>query len=567
MNDQPILHRCLHDALQAECPDVPADLAETYRRAGYWQGETFGNALQALAHAHGDRPALTDDHGTCSFAGLAERVNGLARGLSMLGLTAGDIAVVQMPNRISFVETILAMAALGVVPVLALPAHRKLEIGQFCRFTRAKAYVAADVIDGFDYRDLAQELRWDMPHLAHVIIDGQPRPGQMSLGSLRTDPGPLPHRAAPGDVAVFQISGGTTGVPKLIPRRHQEYLYNMRQCAAQSGLGPDSVFLCVLPIAHNFPLACPGIMGTLLSGGHAVLSQTVDAAENRALIRRHGVTFTALVPPLAMSWLDAAGEGPTGLQLLQVGGARMAEQAALRVPEVLGCRLQQVYGMAEGLICFTPLDADHARVSRGECYPMSPGDEIRIVDPAGRPVDPGTPGLLQVRGPYTMRGYFRADDKNAEAFTDDGFYVPGDLVVGGADGSVTVVGRLKDQINRGGEKLSGEELENALIAHDAVIDAAVVGLPDPMLGERICAFVLTRAADLRPLALKRFLRARGVAAFKLPDEIRFPQAFPETGVGKVNKVMLRQLLRDQALRQADPGGDGDQRASAGEIGA
>lgn len=549
MNDRPTLERCLHNALQADCVDFPADLAERYRREGYWRGDTLAGAIDELAAGHPERPALTDATGTCTYAMLAERVAGLARGFAMLGLSAGDVAVVQLPNRISFVATVLAMTAIGVVPVFALPAHRKLEIAQFCRFTRAKAYVAADMHGGFDYRELAQDLRWDMPHLNHIIIDGRPNPGQMALESLCVEPGPLPHSAAPEDVAVFQISGGTTGMPKLIPRRHHEYLYNMRRAAEMSGLGPQSVFLCVLPVAHNFPFACPGVMGTLLSGGHAILSESVEAEENFALIRRHGVTLAALVPPLAMAWMEAApASGEIGLDLLQVGGARMAEEAARRVGPKLGCRLQQVYGMAEGLICYTPLDGDPERVCRGESYPMSPADEVRVVDPRGDAVAPGEPGLLQVRGPYTMRGYFRAPEKNAESFTEDGFYVPGDLVVRGEDGSVTVVGRLKEQINRGGEKLSGEELENALIAHAGVIDAAVVGLPDAVLGERICAFVQSRDEGLRPLALKRFLRGQGLAAFKLPDEIRLVETFPSTGVGKVNKTMLRQLLREAELR-------------------
>ncbi|MBP2231642.1 2,3-dihydroxybenzoate-AMP ligase [Azospirillum agricola] len=540
------MHIDEHAALNADCPGWPEAYRARYRAAGYWGDETFAGMLAGAAARHGARTALIEGDTRVSYADLARRVEVLAGGFAALGLGRGDRAVVQLPNSVAFVETVLALTRLGTVPVLALPSHRRLEIGRFCAFAGARLFVTTDRLNGFDHRALARELRAEAPGLTHVVIDGAAEEFT-PLDSLRAAAGPFPEDAArPGDVAVFQISGGTTGVPKLIPRRHDEYLYNIATAARASGMDAGTVYLCALPIAHNFPFACPGVMGTLLSGGTAVLAPDPGPETGFALIERHRVTLTSLVPPLALLWMQeapASRRDRSSLRTLQVGGAKLGREAARRVRPTLGCRLQQVFGMAEGLICCTGLDDDDETVALTQGRPMSPADEIRVVDEAGNDVPPGEPGQLLTRGPYTIRGYYRIPEHDAAAFTPDGFYRTGDIVRVTGDGSLILSGRDKDQINRGGEKLSPEEVENLLLAHEGVHDAAVVGLPDAELGERVCAFVIPRDAGLKPLALTRHLRLKGLAAFKIPDQFRFLDRFPETGVGKVSRKVLREMLK------------------------
>lgn len=531
-------------ALEAGCPDFPKDRSSVYQDAGLWRGDTFSSALHDASARFGRRTAVMDAQTRLSFVELKEQVAALAGGFRALGLVSGDVAVVQMLNSIRFVETVLALMHIGVVPVLALPAHRKAEIQEFLHFTHARAYIIPEEDSGFDFRNLADALRDSSPCLQHIIVDGTPLDGQIALEATRGEPVEV-IQADPGSVALFQISGGTTGIPKLIPRRHQEYLCNIRHAAQASGMDAETVYLCVLPAAHNFPFACPGIFGALLSGGCVVLSDTMDAQHNFDLIERHSVSVTSLVPPVLQAWMAEAEPGQfAGLKQIQVGGARLAEEVARQVRPRLGCLLQQVYGMAEGLVCFTPLDANEDAICAGHMMPMCNLDEVRIVGPSHAPAQPVQTGLLQVRGPYTMNGYFRAPAKNAEAISEDGFYTPGDLVSRQPDGSFCVVGRQKDQINRGGEKLAGEDLENILIAHPSVQDAAVVGMPDPVLGESIHAFIVPSTSGLRPLTLKRFLRDQGIATFKMPDKITFVDRFPMTGVGKISKSELRKSLRD-----------------------
>jgi len=214
--------------------------------------------------------------------------------------------------------------------------------------------------------------------------------------------------------------------------------------------------------------------------------------------------------------------------------------------------VQQVFGMAEGLLNYTRLDDPIDVVVETQGRPLSPADEIRIVGPDGEPVADGEPGELLTRGPYTIRGYYRAEAHNAKAFTADGFYRSGDVVRLHPSGNLTVEGRAKDLINRGGEKISAEEIENLLIAHPAVLEAAAVAMPHPVLGEQTCAYLVLRPGEtLDVAALGAYLDGRGVARFKWPERVEPIDALPVTNVGKVDKKKLRDLI---AAKLREPSG-------------
>lgn len=535
------------------CPAWPDESAARYRAAGYWRGETFGQLLRERALRHGERTALVAGAQRWSYRELDERADRLAAGFLALGIQPKDRVVVQLPNVAAFFEVCFALFRIGALPVFALPAHRSAEIGYFCEHSEAVAYIIPDRHGGFDYRTLAEQVRAKVPTLRHVIVAGEAGPFT-ALSSLPTAPVTLPE-PRPGDVAFFQLSGGSTGVPKLIPRTHDDYLYSVRASADICRLDASSVYLCVLPAAHNFPLSSPGVLGILHAGGTAVLASHASPDVAFPLIERERVTITALVPPLAMVWLDSAKakrHDLSSLRILQVGGARLSNEAARRVKPTLGCTLQQVFGMAEGLVNYTRLDDPEELIVTTQGRPISPDDELRIVDEDDHDVAPGELGQLLTRGPYTIRGYYKAEAHNARAFTDDGFYRTGDLVRMTPEGYLVVDGRVKDQINRGGEKVAAEEVESHLLAHPAVHDAAVVAIPDTFLGERTCAFVIPRGTPPAATVLTSFLRERGLAAFKIPDRVEFVDAFPKTGVGKVSKKSLREVLTRPATANATP---------------
>lgn len=529
----------------------PDDVAARYREAGYWIGQTFDGFLTELANTYRDATAVVDERRRITYRQLRHRADQLATGLHRLGVARGDRVVVQLPNVVEFFEVIFALFRLGALPVFALPAHRASEIGYFCSHTEATAFVTTDVHEGFDHRSLAA-----VTGDARVIVAGDPGT-HLALADLFVDPGPLPPGPTASDLAFLQLSGGSTGLPKLIPRTHDDYLYSVRASAEICRLDRRSRYLAVLPVAHNFTLSSPGTLGTLYAGGTVVLAPRPDPQTAFGLIATERITITAVVPPLALVWLEAARDGRyrralESLQVLQVGGARLADEAARRVRPVLGCQLQQVFGMAEGLVNYTRLDDPEEIVCTTQGRPISPDDEILIVDDEGRPVPDGAVGHLLTRGPYTIRGYWRADEYNTVAFTPDGFYRTGDLVRRHPSGNLVVEGRAKDQINRGGEKIAIEEVENALLTHPAVLDAVVVGVPDPYLGERTCAVLRPRAGQPRPTRaqVRSFLRERGLASYKLPDVVTVMDCFPTTGVGKTSRAELRRLLRE-TLRPHD----------------
>ncbi|MGC5014228.1 (2,3-dihydroxybenzoyl)adenylate synthase [Streptosporangium sp. DT93] len=513
----------------------PPEYAARYRAAGYWRGETFGALLRDRAAEHGERIALVEGAERWSYRELDERADRLAAGLAGIGVGRGDRVVVQLPNRLTFYEVCFALFRIGALPVFALPAHRSAEIGAFRNLTDAVALVVPDVHAGFDHRELAAGF-------PNVIVDGDPGP-YLALDALRRTPVSLPE-PAPGDVAFLQLSGGSTGVPKLIPRTHDDYIYSLRGSAEICELTPDSVYLCALPCAHNFPMSSPGVFGTLYAGGRSVLAPQPTPDVAFPLIEAEGVTITGLVPPLALVWLEAAARTPcdlSSLQLLQVGGAKLGEEVARRVRPALGCTLQQVFGMAEGLVNYTRTDDDEETIVTTQGLPISPDDEILIVDDDDRPVAEGETGHLLTRGPYTIRGYYRNADHDKTAFTADGFYRTGDLVRRTPTGHLVVEGRAKDQINRGGEKIAAAEVENHLLAHPGVHDVSVVAVPDPYLGERTCAYVVPRGERPTAGTLKAFLRQRGLAAYKIPDRVEIVDALPTTAVGKISKAGLRSL--------------------------
>lgn len=534
---------------QAEAPTWPEEFAARYRAAGYWRGETFGGMLRERAAAHPDRIAVVDPAAGSrwTYAELDARADRLAAGLLARGIGKGDRVVVQLPNVAEFFEVVFALFRVGALPVFALPAHRETEIAYFCSFTEAAAYVVPAEHGGYDFRGLAAKVRAEVPTLARVFVVAEarevPAPFE-ALASVRAA-GPVEIAGPdPGDLAFLQLSGGSTGVPKLIPRTHDDYMYSLWGSNAICGVDEDSVYLCALPAAHNFPLSSPGSLGALYAGARVVLCPNPSPDVAFPLIERERVTLTGLVPPLALVWTEAAASTPydlSSLGVLLVGGAKFSEEAARRVRPALGCTLQQVFGMAEGLVNYTRLDDDEETIVTTQGRPISPDDEIRVVDDDDNDLPTGGTGHLLTRGPYTIRGYWRAPKHNARSFTEDGFYRTGDIVRRTASGHLVVEGRAKDQINRGGEKVAAEEIENHLLAHPAVHDANVVAEPDPYLGERTRAYVILRAGaePVGPVAVKKFVRARGLAAYKVPDHVEFVDTFPRTGVGKISKKELR----------------------------
>lgn len=517
----------------------PADLVRSYRDAGLWRGMTFDDVLRTAAAAPwaARRTAVADPDRRLSYAELDHEVSQLAAGLHARGFRPGDRVLLQMPNRVGFVVTVFALFRLGAIPVFGLPAHRETELVGIARAAGAVALISPGADPSFDYRGLADTVAAQVDSVRHWFDADD-------LEALAA--APVTHdRADPGGLAFLQLSGGSTGLPKLIPRTHDDYLYSVLRSNEICGVTADTVYLATLPVAHNFPMSSPGILGALCAGGTVVLTPAPSPTVAWPIIEAERVTMTGLVPPLARLWTETAERGTdhdlSSLATIQVGGARCPDELAARIGPALGVRLQQVFGMAEGLVCYTRLDDPEEAILGTQGRPMSEFDEIRLVDEDGSPVT-GGPGFLETRGPYTIRGYW--DGVSPDSFTADGWYRTGDVVELTPAGDVVVRGRGGDRVNRGGEKVSAEQLEEQLLAHPAVRDAIVVGIDDEYLGQRTCAYLIAADAEAPPTlpVLRRFVREAGLAEWKLPDLVRVVDDFPATGVGKVSRKELRELL-------------------------
>ena len=538
------------------CTPYPAEFRARYIREGYWRAETISQAVAAAAAEYPGRPAVVDHRRTLTFAQLLDEARLYRNALTAQELRSGDRIIIQLPNCTEFASLIIACADAGIVPVMALPALRRAELEYLAKHSDAKAIAIAPEYRGFDHAALSRELKREIPSLRYIFsIAAAP-----DCIDLARAAGSAASRAAdvdPFDVALFLLSGGTTGLPKLIPRTHADYLYNARAAAEVCGLDAAGRILIALPAEHNFPLAAPGLLGALLTGATAVFTQSTRADQLAATIAKERITHLPCVPTLAMTLLDLPERDRQQLESLRVitvGGQRLQEPTARALRRAFPSLIvQQVFGMAEGLVCYTRLDDPDEVACTRQGRPLSGADEIRIVDGSGGATAQGELGELWCRGPYTIRGYYRAADRNADSFTADGFYRTGDLVRQDAYGNLSVEGRIKDQINRGGEKISAEEVEAHLIAHPVIAAAAVVAMPDPTLGERACAFVTLKANSVLTLdVLRDFLAARGVARYKWPERLEIIDAMPLTNVGKIKKTELRRAIEVRIEKEYEP---------------
>lgn len=541
------------------CTPYPEEFVKEYKCRGYWKDQTLGDLLEQSARAFPERPGVTDRSRTLTYSEWNLLSNRLALHLLDRGFRPGDIVLLQVPNVWEFNVLFFALLKIGVLPVMCLFQHRNMELSYFAMLTRARGYFFAPQFRKFDYLTMGKELQAEIPTLEYLVAvgDGSAR-GVSYMGPWLGSPiedryrsGYLANfRPNPFDVGFFLVSGGTTGIPKLIPRTHAAYIYDARENVKVLGWDCNTVPLIVLPAAHNAPLGQPGLIGTVAVGGLTVMCSSTDPECFFETVERYKATYVTLSPAMLINLLNSPARSKydlSSLRYMYMAGQKMlAETVEQTWAEWPGLILGQAFGMAEGLSNKTRPDDPKEVIRDTQGRPVSPADEIRIVDTDYNDVPPGEIGELITRGPYTVRGYYKAAEHNRVAFTPDGFYCTGDMVRLHPTGNLVVEGRRKDMINRGGEKISAEEVENLILGHESVYMTAVVAMPDPVMGEKTCAFVVPKPGhNLTLEALNRFLMEKRIAKFKLPERLEIVPSFPLTGVGKIAKKDLREAIADK----------------------
>ncbi len=536
----------------SHCTPWPDEFVKLYHEKGYWTDITLWEMVEETIEKYGSKEALVCEDQRVTYNGIKENVERLAAHFLASGLKPMDRVVFQLPNIPEFVYCFLALVKIGVIPVMALSAHRQNEIKHFVTGADATGYIIPDVYRKFDYRELADEMLQAGSSLKYVFVAGEARGNEISISKLLNTPAESKwvERAAktrpdPSEVALMLLSGGTTGLSKLIPRTHNDYVYNSRQCGMISQFNEHVVFLALLPLAHNYNLACPGILATYAYGGKVVISPGMDFDIVFSLVEKEKVTIIPAAVPLISTWVNSSEINKydlTSLNVIQNGGARLAPELRKKLTEKFGCKHQEVFGTAEGLLNLTRLNDSEDIILNSSGSPISPGDEIRIVDEVGNEAPDCQKGELICRGPYTIRGYYNNPEANAKSFTPDGFYKTGDVVVK-VGGYLYTEGRIKDLINRGGEKISCEEIENLCLQHPKVENVCLVAMPDEVYGERACAWVLPKKGETITFEeLIGFLLKQNIAKFKLPERMEVVDTFPLSPAGKILRRNLRERI-------------------------
>jgi 2,3-dihydroxybenzoate-AMP ligase len=540
----------------------PPEFQAKYREKGYWRDKSLRDEFADVFAKYSDKIAIIDGDRQLTYAELDKVSTNLALNLLDLGFKPLDRVVPQLSNVLEYPILYFALQKISCIPIASLVTHRYAEISQFVELSGAVACITPDAHRDFSFTDMVARVRDENDSLKHCIVlgDGEPPEGFTSLTDLIEKPAKRPAsdldaiEIDPCDPAMFQLSGGTTGIPKLIPRTHNDYAYNSRTASVVTELGEDSVLLLVLPIAHNLPLACPGLQGTLIRGGTVVLSNVPLSGNVFHLVEKHAITHIHVVPALLIGWIndpEIVNYDLSSLKMIQSGGQRLQPEVRTKTKDLIpSVFVQENFGMSEGVIMFIrPGDSEEVRLHTSG-RPICPDDEIRLTDEDDVEVADGEVGEFCVRGPYTLRGYFGTPDHNARAFTTDGFYRSGDLMRRHPSGNYIVEGRKKDLINRGGEKISAEEVENLILQHPAVKNVACVPMPDEVLGERMCAYVIPQTGkSLEFGELITFLSAKEIAKFKLPERLELLDEFPVSTFGKVSKKDLGEWIAEKIARE------------------
>lgn len=508
---------------------------------------------------HGDAPALVSKGEIISYHQLSNRVFSTATRLRSAQIQKGDRVAYQLPNAAEAIVLMLASMMVGAIPVPVLHAYRERELEHILNRTRPTVVAVTRGNRRFSSSQFIERyLSESNADIRLKLIDGDPTSSWKEWHQLSDFCAPSAENnisrnledMGSEDIAMMLLSSGTTGLPKPIARFNGGYSHMISEASKVFGLSSESVYLAVLPISHGFVINCPGMLGTFACGGTVVLAPDTTAQTALNLVSAHQVTHTTLVPALLDQWMDKIDDHHASLESLryiQIGGSRISPELAAQAESRLNILIQQCYGMSEGLLCYTHY-TDNAEIRHhSQGRPLLPDDEIQIVDPEGIPVQLGQSGEIITRGPYTITTYFNDPEATSRSFTPEGFYKTGDLAHLDAAGNVYIDGRVRDAINRGGEKFSPEEIEELVKAHPSVQDAACVGMPDRQFGEVSCLFIVLKDHQQLPLSeCRQYLEKRGTAQFKLPEKLVITDAIPRKGIGKVDRMTLSVNVRQLA---------------------
>jgi 2,3-dihydroxybenzoate-AMP ligase/mycobactin salicyl-AMP ligase len=433
--------------------------------------------------------------------------------------------------------------------------------------TEAKAWVVPLRYEKIDYHPMIKAIQAGSTHLKHIVVidprEGRDEPwpeGTLSfntllqkvdlkkyskdtLRSLRPDPDEICH---------LMPTGGSTGLPKLVPRTHNDFLCNFDYRAKAWQRSAHDITLIATPVTHNMAIEV-SMNPAFLTGGKVVMIPSTRPKDILEAIEKERVTTMILAVAQVQQIIDFSDlnrHNVASLQVIATGGSHMPSELIKKVYDKLGCKFFNVFGMSEGPCTQTRWQDPDEAVFHTVGRPICPYDEFKVIDADGRDLPRGTEGELVVRGPCIFRGYFKAEAENQEAFTADGFFRTGDIAKFDPEGRLIITGRKKDIIIRGGENISAREVEELILSHPKVEQVAAVGMPDPVLGERVCAFIKSKQGMRVSFEeIISYLKEKKTSVLYLPERIETIDELPLTNVGKVDKKRLREEIKEKLKKE------------------
>jgi 2,3-dihydroxybenzoate-AMP ligase/mycobactin salicyl-AMP ligase len=533
----------------------PKEDAEKYARMRWWLGMTWGDLFNKHTDIYPEKIGLVDAVGRWTNKDLRQAVDKLAISLMKLGIKPKDRVLLQLPNWHEFIFSFIALQKIGAVVVVLIPRHNQMEINHFCKLTEPAAWILPKRYGKIDYQPIIDDVLKENPRLKTVIqvraggatqyhdldkLIGQAELTSETLKALEE------RRPDPDECSQILPTGGTTGLPKLSPRSHNCYMTNVEYHAYRWEMNSQDTIMVITPLGHNLSVHW-GMAAAFFAHAKLVLLDSVKPQDICEWVQREKVTAIPTVPALiarVVQMEDLAKYDLSSLKKISVGGAPSTQELVKTVYEKIGCYFINGFGSVEGT-CSSTKPGDSIDLICGSVgTPICPYDELKVVDQVGNEAPVSVDGELVSKGPGIFTGYFKSSEDRAKTFTADGFFRTGDQAKKDEQGYIWITGRIKDIIIRGGENISAVEIENMMSVHPAIADVAVVAMPDKILGERTCAYVIPRPGAKPTLEeVVSFLKGKGASVLQLPERLELIDELPMTKVGKVDKKGLRENIK------------------------
>ncbi|OPY79605.1 MAG: 2,3-dihydroxybenzoate-AMP ligase [Syntrophorhabdus sp. PtaU1.Bin058] len=528
---------------------------EKYNKMRWWPGITWGDMFDKATDLYPNKIGLVDDAGSWTYSQLREKVDRLAISLMRLGIKSRDWVLLQLPNWHEYIIAFYAIQKIGALTVLLIPRHNQSEINHLTKLTKPVAWIVPSQYGKINYQHIIDDVLEENPQLKHVIqvrtekgckfltmeelIEKADltKENLKALGKRRPDPDEVSH---------IMPTGGTTGLPKASVRTHNSYITNIEYHSKAWEITSNDTIMVVTPVGHSMAMHW-GIGAALFNYAKLVLLDSTQAENICEWIQKEKVTAIPSVPALItriLTMKDLERYDLTSLKKICLGGAPSTPEMLRAAHTKLKCLVINAFGSSEGTNISTRPSDSIDIICNSVGRPVCPYDTIKVIDDSGNEVPQGQEGELVSKGPGVFTGYFKSPEENSQIFTMDGFFKTGDKARKDPFGNITITGRIKDIINRGGEKISSVEIENRLGAHPGIDESAVIGMPDQVLGERICAYVKPKTGEKLTLEkIVAFLKKNGASVQQLPERVEFVDELPMTKVGKVDKKALREDIK------------------------